>query len=60
MKPEELIYQDPEMGECDQCHVSGADYVIEDDEPGDWHYCYPCALKIAKRMIGSNQENVGN
>lgn len=37
-------------GECDQCHSPAVALVaFEDDEPGDWTYCEPCARRIARR-----------
>ena len=37
-------------GECDQCHDPAANlFAFEDDEPGDWTYCEPCARAIAAR-----------
>lgn len=42
------IYQTSYSGECDRCHDDHAPlYSIEDDEPGDWTYCHPCAAKVA-------------
>jgi len=35
-------------GECDQCHDPSAElFAFEDDEPGDWTYCSPCAKIIS-------------
>lgn len=38
------------IGECDQCHSPAvALFAFEEDEPGDWQYCEPCARGIARR-----------
>lgn len=42
------IYQTSYSGECDRCHVDQAPlYSIEDDEPGEWAYCRPCAVRVS-------------
>ena len=42
------IYTTGRLGECDRCHDDRDElFFIEDDEPGEWEYCHPCAVKVA-------------
>lgn len=44
------IFHTCRIGECDICHNDEVElYGFEDDEPGEWRYCGPCADKQIAR-----------
>jgi hypothetical protein len=42
------FFPSPSAGECEQCHTAEADW-LDDEEPGDWMLCTPCARKVSIR-----------